>query len=228
MEPIVSLCENCELKCFNLSNLNNNEFDLLKKSKKELSFRKGETVIKQGAFINEIPFICNGLVKLERRDENGREMVIDFVSDGNNLGFSLIDADEALFNIIALKDTKICMIKSTSLKYLMQTNHYFMNLVFNWYRKNNVRQFTRLYILGAKQMHGRLAAMLLHLTSPEFNKIDIFEWITRKDLANLAGMSIERMNHILSELKNDGLIEPEGKGFKILDPHKMGQLIRYS
>jgi len=228
MEQKLSLCEGCDLKCFNLSNLNNSEIDLLNKSKKELTFRKGETIMKQGAFINEIPFICNGLIKLERRDENGREMVIDFVSEGTNLGFSLIDAEEALFNMIALKDTKICMIKSTSLKYLTQTNSYFASIVLSWYRKNNVRQFNRLYILGAKQMHGRLAAMLLHLTGPEFIETDIFEWITRKDLANLAGMSIERMNHILSELKNDGLIEPVGKGFKILNHQKMGQLIRYS
>jgi CRP/FNR family transcriptional regulator len=100
--------------------------------------------------------------------------------------------------------------------------------LFNWYRDNTVKLYNVIAHLGTKQMHGRLAATLIKLASSSFQEEQVYNFITRKDLAILSGMSVERMNNILNELKNDLIIIPKGKGFDIRDMDMMRRLDRYN
>jgi CRP-like cAMP-binding protein len=56
---------------------------------------------------------------------------------------------------------------------------------------------------------------LLYLNKEEFNSIDIFSHISRKDLAELSGMAIESVARILTEFSDDKIIEIKGKKIEI-------------
>ena len=66
-------------------------------------------------------------------------------------------------------------------------------------------------------MPGRLASSLLYLNSPIFQEEDIYKYITRRDIAELSGMSIESMLKLLQELKADKIIQVKGKQITIND-----------
>ena len=68
-----------------------------------------------------------------------------------------------------------------------------------------------------KQLHGRLAYTLIYLSREDFEIKNIFQYLTRKDLAELSTMSTEGAVHILSEFDKDGIVELQGKDIKILD-----------
>jgi CRP/FNR family transcriptional regulator len=76
-------------------------------------------------------------------------------------------------------------------------------------------------------MSGRLAEALLYLSQEKFKEESIYEYITRRDVADLSGMSIESMNKVLNEFKSKSLIETEGKVIKILDYYTLTKISTY-
>jgi len=70
-------------------------------------------------------------------------------------------------------------------------------------------------------LHGRLADTLLYLSNEDFGIENVFQFLTRKDLAELSAMSTEGAVRILSEFDKDGIFELKGKDIKILDLKKL-------
>ena len=58
-----------------------------------------------------------------------------------------------------------------------------------------------------KQMNGRMAETLLYLDSLRKEKVEIFQLLSRKDLADFAGISTESAVKLLKTFEKDGLIE---------------------
>ena len=70
-------------------------------------------------------------------------------------------------------------------------------------------------------MNGRLAGTLLYLNSLKENQPNIFQLLTRKDLANFAGMSTESTVKLLKTFEKEGLIELQEKNILLLDIDNM-------
>ena len=67
----------------------------------------------------------------------------------------------------------------------------------------------------------RLADILLCLSDRVFKEIEFVLPLSRKDLGELSSMSSETVIRMLKKFKEDGLIEMEGKNFKILDYERL-------
>jgi CRP/FNR family transcriptional regulator len=70
-------------------------------------------------------------------------------------------------------------------------------------------------------MHGRLADILLYLSDDSNEKYDLFNYLSRKDIADFACISTESTVRILTEFKNDNIIETDGKDIHILDKKRL-------
>ena len=68
-----------------------------------------------------------------------------------------------------------------------------------------------------KQMNGRLAETLLYIDSIKEEKEEIFQLLSRKDLADFAGISTESTVKLLKTFEKDGLIELHEKDIKIVN-----------
>ena len=73
-------------------------------------------------------------------------------------------------------------------------------------------------------MHGRLADTLIYLNKEDFRVTNVFQYLTRKDLAELSAMSTEGAVRILSEFDKDSIIELKGKDIIILDMEKLTKI----
>ena len=70
-------------------------------------------------------------------------------------------------------------------------------------------------------MNGRLADILLYLSSIKLDNKNVYNFIGRQDIADFACISKESTVKLLTEFKGDGIIEIEGKSIKILDHEKL-------
>lgn len=95
-------------------NFHNKLSPLKDDTKKELasiiklkSIKKGEKIIKAGAYCREIFFIQKGFVKLRFNSESGKEFIMRFFQENQALTVidSLIERKPSLYEIIALEDT---------------------------------------------------------------------------------------------------------------------------
>ena len=68
-----------------------------------------------------------------------------------------------------------------------------------------------------KQMNGRLAETLLYIDGIRAIRPEIFQLLSRKDLADFAGISTESTVKLLKIFEKDGLIELHEKDVKIIN-----------
>lgn len=213
-----SNCIECKKssKCF--QKLIPSELEFINKNKTQIVYKKGENICKQGAFASYVLYISDGLVKLYLEGINNKNINVKLLKSSQFIGLSSIyGANIYDYSVVALKDSTVCLIEKESFKKLILSNAEFASEIIKGYCKNESHHFKIIQSLGNKQMNGRLADTLLYLSNDEFMKEDIFNHITRKDIAEFSCISTESTVRLLSDLKKDNIINLEGKNVEIID-----------
>ena len=207
-------------KCF--KQLIPSELEFINENKTQVLYRKGENICKQGAFASYVLYISDGLVKLYLESPNHKNINIKILKTSEYIGLSSIYGENIYnYSAVALEDSTICLIEKESFRKLLNNNGNFASEIIRWYCNNEKQLFTKIKSLGHKQMHGRLADTLLYLSDESFNQEELFPVLSRKDLADFACISTESTVRLLAELKNEGIIQIDGKRIKILDRVKL-------
>ncbi len=199
--------------CFNT--LTPEEQKLVEANKKEITYYKGETIFKQGTHTNDILFLNSGLVKLSM--QNGeKHLIISLKPKNHFIGFETFRNNHANpYTVTALKDSIVCLISKDVISQLINQNKSFATEVFRVTSANTMLTYSRLFSLTQKQLHGRLADILLCLSTKIFGS-DKFELpLSRKDLAALTSMAPESVIRILKDFKTDNIIKTSGKFIEI-------------
>lgn len=215
-------CSNCtkSSKCF--KQLIPSELEFINQNKTQILYKNGENICKQGAFASYVLYISDGLVKLYLESPNHKNINIKILQTSEFIGLSSIYGENLYnYSAIALKDSIICLIEKESIRKLLINNGNFASEIIKWYCKNEKQLFTKIKSLGHKQMHGRLADTLLYLCNDSFDQEEIFSSLSRKDIADFSGISTESTVRLMADLKNDGIIQIDGKHIKILDKARL-------
>jgi CRP/FNR family transcriptional regulator len=214
-------CRECYFrsKCFIQRTKDADKFYELLKS--QIYYNKGETIVKIGMPVTNILYVIDGLVKvyIESPEKN---IIIKLLHADDFIGLtSLFGDDTYYFSASALKESSICSIDREAIKDLITQCCEFSRELSNWYCKNYNIMLTKCLNLGLRQLNGKLANTLLYLNRDEFKGMDIFSYISRKDLAELSGMSMESVVRILSEFSDEKIIEIKGKRIEIKDMERL-------
>jgi CRP/FNR family transcriptional regulator len=209
--------------CF--EKLSNEELLLLEKNRLEVNYKKGETICKQGTFASHIMYICKGLVKIYVENENG-SLILKILPQGNLIGLSSLYDGNNIFQYTATtyQDSVIRLIDINVFRQLLKQNAEFSSEVINILCENSIQTYGRFFCFTQKQSYGRMADILLCLACRIFKSNEFELNLTRKELAELTGLSTERVIRIIKKLKEDGVISIEGKVFKIIDTSKLEQI----
>jgi CRP/FNR family transcriptional regulator len=184
---------------------------------REITFRKGEILFKQGTFGSKIIFIREGLVKIFMEGGN-KNLLAKFHTGNMYLGLNQLNRkNESNYSAIALKDTKVCMIEINFFKKQSRTNQKLRDMIIDLFAYENEFMRKRLLVIGTRNNLGKLTNTLIYLMEEELVKEDVYHYITRKDIADLSNMSVESLERLLGELKREGVISMKGKYFEITD-----------
>ncbi|WP_044117991.1 Crp/Fnr family transcriptional regulator [Alkaliflexus imshenetskii] len=201
--------------CFHL--LAGAELDLVRESKTQVLFRKGENLTKQGTFASYILFIVKGIAK-QHLEEGDKNFNLRLVKEGEFVGLSTVFGKNTFnYTTIALTDTQAFLVEKQTIEKLIQTNGQFAFNIIRKYCGQNQMLFGSIRNLMYKQMNGRLAGALLYLSSDEFSAYDLFSHLTRKELGDFAGISTESAVKLLKSLERDGILKLEEKHIHILN-----------
>jgi len=208
------------LQSFHLSN-----DEIEKFTKAQLQFKKGEIICKQGAITSYIMILADGLSKnyLEGVQDKGFNFSIVKAFDFIGLS-SLYNTNTYLFSGSAITPCTIYHIEKEAFKSIIKQNTSFAEEIMNWYCKMTKGHLERMSCLANKQALGRIADILLYLSDRIFYGGMIENIISRKDIAELAGMSTESAVRILSELNRDKIIHIVNKGIEITDEKLLRKL----
>jgi len=212
---------NC--KCFD--KLTQEENELLEVKSVTIKYKKGEIICKQGSFASHVMYMERGLAKVFL-DNGKNSLVLKIIPDGQLLGLSSINDEHNTFQYSAMAyiDSEVKLINIDFFKQLVAQNSDFAKEVINILSSNSVLINGRFFSLTHKQSYGRLADIILCLSNRVFKSEQFELQLSRKELAELSGMSQETVIRMLKNFRDEGLIEMNGKNFKVLDSSKLQQI----
>lgn len=205
-------------KCFD--KLNKKEKDLLDKHSVIIKYKKGEIICKQGSLVSNVMYIEQGLAKVFL-DNGINSLVLKIIPDGNLLALASVSEEHNTYQYSAMAyiDSVIKQIDINIFRQCIKQNSDFAKEVIDILSTNSTHIYGRFFCLTHKQAFGRLADIILCLSERVF-KNKVFELpLSRKELAELSGMSAETVIRMLKKFNDEGLIFMEGKQFKVID-HK--------
>ena len=222
---ITRTCVDCEIGSNCFKKLIPSELEFINSKKIQIRYRKGETLCKQGAFASYVLYISKGLVKLYLENTNNKFTNIKLLKTTDFIGLASIYGENIYdYSAVALKDTDVCLIDKNAIRKLLENNAEFASEMIKRYCYREKYFFNFIRSISYKQMPGRLADTLLNLDSEKLDNESVFSYITRKDIADFACISKESTIKLLSEFKNDRILEIAGKNIKILKPDKLKEI----
>ena len=206
----------CDIQapCFQL--LSTDEIELVKASKTQVIFRKGENLTKQGAFASYVLFVIEGLSKQHLEGEGSKQMNLRIIRHGEFVGLSAVFGKNTFnYSVVALTDTKVFIIEKSVIAKLVQKNGMFAYSIIRRYCDHNTILYDTIRNLTYKQMNGRLADALLYIDSINDGTEDVFSLLSRRDIADFAGISTESTVKLLKTFEKDGLIKLDERSISI-------------
>jgi CheY-like chemotaxis protein/CRP-like cAMP-binding protein len=181
------------------------------------SFKKGETIYKEGSRSFRIYLVLNGVVKTHKTDESGKELITALHKSGDFLGFTSISNNVAYKESAeALEDVKMVGVLKVVLEGILEHNKS-ISLEFIELLTLNVDLIKKqLLQMAYSSVRKKTAQTILQFAytlnkNPQENIC-----IARNDLAGVAGIATESLIRTLSCFRKEGLIETEGRNIRIL------------
>jgi CRP/FNR family transcriptional regulator len=109
-------------------------------------------------------------------------------------------------------------------KQILKQNAQFAYRVINILNESTAQSYGRFFSLTQKQLHGRLADILLCLSRRIFKSGTFDLPLTRSDLSDLTSMSTESVIRILKDFKDDGIIEINNKSIGLIDTDRLDSI----
>jgi CRP-like cAMP-binding protein len=217
----------CDIQapCFQL--LSNEESELVRSSKTQVMFRKSDNLTKQGAFSSYVLFVITGLAKLYIEGDNSRNFNLRIIKPGEFVGLSAVFSKNVFnYSSVAITDCQAFLIEKEAIAKVIKHNGEFGFNLIKRYCEQNTNLFGTVKSLIYKQMNGRMAETLLYIDGLKTENPEIFQMLSRKDIADFAGISTESTVKILKSFEKDGLIELHEKDIIILDNKNLGEIVR--
>lgn len=222
---ITSTCTTGHSHCRCFEVLTEEQRNLIENSQVEVKYNKGEIIAKQGAFSSHVIFLCEGLIKVFLEDNNDR-LILKIIGPGNLVGLSSLSEERNTFeySAAAYQDSVAKLIDINIFKQVIRDNGVFASKIISIMSENAKQINNRFFFMTNRQSYGRMADLLLCLANNIFREQAFDLALTRKELAELAGMSPENLIRVLKSFQSDGLIKINGKTFEIANPEGLRKL----
>lgn len=224
----MSKCEQCIVREFSsLKALKKDELLKIADCKTSFTIKKGDTIFSEGEQVNGIFCIKDGVCKLSKLSQNGKEQIIKLVTKGELLGQRSMISDEAVnLSAVALEDMEVCYIPKTDVMGFFDTNNEFSMNVMKNICGDLKESETHTISMAQKTVKERLAETLVYLESTFGKNEDgsLHIQLTREELAGMIGTATESCIRLLSDFKKLGLIDLSGKKITILELNKLKKL----
>ncbi|MEQ3665630.1 MAG: CRP-like cAMP-binding protein [Olleya marilimosa] len=217
----MSKCEHCIVRQFNsLNTLTREELVRVSACKTGRVVKKGDIIFREGEALNGIYCIREGVCKLTKLSENGKDQVVKLSVKGGMMGQrSLVSNECSNLTAVALNDMQICFIPKQEILDDLQKNVNFSMDLLKRMAQDLRDADDSLVDMAQKTVKQRLAETLLYVKNKFDNDADGYLALTlsRDDYASIVGTATESAIRILSQFKKEGIISTKGKQIKIED-----------
>ena len=222
-----STCESCPARQEGIfCNLDFDDIVDVSHHKITNKYKKGQTLFVQGTHPFGLYCISSGNIKLTKTGVDGKESIVRIVHAGDILGHRSLFTDEDFAKTAtAMEDTEVCFIDKKYILSLIQKNPSVALNIINKLSRDMGHAENKLSSLHQKNVRERLAELLLSLKTThgikESGRWRIELKLTREEMATMIGTANETLIRFMTEFKDAGIIEQDGKVIYIKDEEEL-------
>ena len=225
--PGCNSCIECEFHSAAAKNLTPDQFKFMSSNSLNANFKKGEIIIKQGAFSLNIVYLRTGLAKVHLNGLTDKDHILKFVKAPAYIGLPTSIGDKInQFSVTAIEDSSVCFIDQKCFNDLLHANENFSYEIIVGLCKDELQCFKYSLYRTQKHVRGLVAEMLLYF-SREIYMSDTFNCpLSRYEAADFIGTSRETVSRILSEFEKEAIVKIHGKQRTILDYGRLDSICK--
>ena len=217
-----SRCTNCPARADAIcAGLAPEALDDLHQLSRHRVLRKGQTLVWQGDRTDIAATVISGMLKLSAATADGREQILGLVAPGGFVG--RIDEARARYDIVALADTELCQFSGPGLALFASRHPEIASALLGKTMQELDRSRHWQLMLGQASAAERVATMLLDFAGADLEAGGCYPFpLSRGQMAELAGLTIETVSRQISQLKRNGVISVLSRtSFSVRDPHAL-------
>ncbi len=221
-------CVNCDVRYKSIfCDLNAEEAAILNSYKNTIVFKKGQSVFMEGAYPRGLYCVNSGKIKITQIGIDGKEQIVHLAKDADVMGYrAILSGDKYSCSAVAMVDSSLCFIPKDVFYSLVERNSKVALQVIHLFSKELRVAENKITNIAQRPVKERVAQGLLLLKECygcEKDGCTVNIVITREEIANISGTTRETAIRALFELKEEKIIELNGKKIKIL---KQGALLK--
>lgn len=190
---------------------------------------KGDNLYRSGDHFSSLYAVRLGHFKTVYGEGLSTRQVIGFQMAGDILGMEGIGNARHKCSAIALEDSEVCEIPYARLEALLTELPSLQAHFHRMMSREINREHGVMLLLGSMQADQRVAAFLLNLASRYetrgFSGSSFLLRMTREEIGNYLGLTIESVSRVFSRFKKNGWIEGSPRDVKILDRKALQDLV---
>jgi CRP/FNR family transcriptional regulator len=188
--------------------------------------RPGQTLFAEGDDAGAVFELAQGIVKLYKLLPDGRRQITGFATTGSLIGFT--GGDIYQYSAEAVTDVVASRYSSVQFNRLLDEAPGFARRVLAIRQNDFVSAQDQMVLLGRKTAAERIATFLLHLSALTGNGMRTSGFhipMSRSDIADYLGLTIETVSRTLTKLKRDRIISlPEALEVRIVNRDRLEEI----
>jgi CRP/FNR family transcriptional regulator len=176
------------------------------------NFKKKQEIFSEGDPSDWFYILINGKVKITKLSHDGREIIIELISPPDFFGgFAVLKGFPYPANAVAMEDSNVIKISRYN---LLKVIDRFPNVMYDITSNlgDRIREFhDTLKNIALERVESRIAALLLKLADKAGEKKDktilINIRLTKQDIAEMVGTTVETAIRVMSKFKKSGFID---------------------
>ncbi|MGC5325986.1 Crp/Fnr family transcriptional regulator [Brevibacillus sp. SYSU BS000544] len=207
-------------------NLTDQEIELLQSVTHSRGYERGDFVFREAEQSESLFVLNQGLIKLSKVADNGKEHIIRFLFPGDFFGqFALLQDKKHYANAEIIEPAVVCRIHRDDFKPLMEQNPA-MTYRFLLAMSELLQQADEWAgALHLYEVERRLAKLLFYLQSKDSTVDNQFRLpAAKKELALIIGTTPETLSRKLAQFESQGILSVNKRIVRILDQETLSQL----
>ncbi|MGE6741959.1 Crp/Fnr family transcriptional regulator [Allorhizobium pseudoryzae] len=204
------LCRSCEVRHKGMCGaLNPDELTLLSRHTRQIEHPSGEELVGESTDVEAYDNVMRGVVKLSKTLEDGRQQIVGLQFAPDLVG--RLYATESPMTAEAASDVEVCRVPKVMLERLIERNPALRKRLMDQALRELDEAREWMVTLGRKTASEKVASLLMliavHLDPDARGDRRIFDLpMSRLDIADYLGLTIETVSRQFSRLKKDGVI----------------------
>jgi len=189
------------------------------------SFKKSETIYKEGDHSNMMFLILKGVIKCHKMDEQGKELTTTLHNADELFGYTSFTQNVPYQETAtAIEDTDLIGVSKLELKEVLYNNQSLTLELIQLLNDDLTMVKEQLVQMAYSSVSKKTAVTILKFAEKMNHKSQDAIKISRYDLASVAGIATETLIRTLSSFKKQGLIDIKGRTIKILDIQQLREM----